>query len=115
MKPRYLKFDAACEKKFAKYIDQLTEAKRRRLKKKLQIFKENIFDKRLKTHKLKGRLALIMPLQSTIQIELCSKYSMTEVSISLKSVAMTFATESHSETLIHRATPYGAILTTKWN
>lgn len=56
MKPQYLKFDATFEKKFAKYIDQLTETKRLRLKKKLEIFKENIFDKRLKTHKLKGEL-----------------------------------------------------------
>ncbi|MBI4383063.1 MAG: hypothetical protein HY579_03395 [Nitrospinae bacterium] len=34
----------------------MTETGRRRLKRKLEIFKENIFDGRLKTHKLKGEL-----------------------------------------------------------
>lgn len=56
MKPKYLKFDAAFEKKFKKFASQLTETGRRRLKRKLEIFTENIFDKRLRTHKLKGEL-----------------------------------------------------------
>ncbi|MBI5969526.1 MAG: type II toxin-antitoxin system mRNA interferase toxin, RelE/StbE family [Deltaproteobacteria bacterium] len=57
MKPRYVKFDAAFEKRFKKYTAQMSEAERRRLKKRLEIFKEDVFDKRLKTHKLKGELA----------------------------------------------------------
>lgn len=56
MKPKYLKFDAGFEKRFQKYKNQLTETERQRLKKRLEIFKENIFDRRLKTHKLKGEL-----------------------------------------------------------
>lgn len=56
MKPRYLKFDAAFERKFKKFTSQLTETGRRRLKRKLEIFKKNVFDKRLRTRKLKGEL-----------------------------------------------------------
>lgn len=57
MKPKYIKFDAPFEKRFKKYTGQLTEAERQRLKKRLEIFKEDVFDKRLKTHKLKGELS----------------------------------------------------------
>ncbi len=35
---------------------QLTDAERQRFKNTLEIFKEDIFDKRLKTYKLKGNL-----------------------------------------------------------
>ena len=56
MKPKYILYDHAFEKKFEKYKNQLTYAERERLKKRLEIFKENIFDKRLNTHKLKGNL-----------------------------------------------------------
>jgi len=56
MKPKYIKYDATFEKKFRKYTKQLTDAERQRLKKRLEIFKEDVFDKRLKTHKLKGEL-----------------------------------------------------------
>jgi len=57
MRPKYLKFDAAFEKRFKKYATQMTVVQRRRLKIRLEIFKEDVFDKRLKTHKLKGELA----------------------------------------------------------
>lgn len=56
MKPRYIKYDNVFEKKFKKYTAQLPAIGKQRLKKRLEIFKEDIFDKRLKTHKLKGEL-----------------------------------------------------------
>jgi mRNA-degrading endonuclease YafQ of YafQ-DinJ toxin-antitoxin module len=56
MKPKYISFDASFEKRFKKYKGQLTNTEREKLKKRLEIFKENIFDERLKTHKLKGNL-----------------------------------------------------------
>lgn len=56
MKPKYISYDAAFEKKFKKYKNQLTDTGRQRIKNKLEIFREDVFDKRLKTHKLKGEL-----------------------------------------------------------
>jgi len=56
MKPEHVLFDAAFEKKFEKYKKRLTEKERANLRGKFEIFKENVFDKRLKTHKLKGGL-----------------------------------------------------------
>lgn len=56
MKPKYISYDSVFEKKFKKYTAQLPEAGKQRLKKRLEIFREDIFDKRLKTHKLKGEL-----------------------------------------------------------
>ncbi len=56
MKPKYILYDAAFEKRFEKYKNRLTAAEKDKLRKKLRIFKENIFDSRLKTHKLKGNL-----------------------------------------------------------
>lgn len=50
-------YDVVFEKKFERYKKQLTEAERKRLKKRLEIFKEDMFDSRLKTHKLKGNLS----------------------------------------------------------
>ena len=57
MKPKYVSYDAAFEKKFEKFTNQLTDDEKERLRKKLKIFKEDVFDKRLKTHKLKGNLS----------------------------------------------------------
>jgi addiction module RelE/StbE family toxin len=56
MKPKYISYDSAFEKKFKKYKNQLSDTGRQRLKKRLEFFRENVFDKRLKTHKLKGEL-----------------------------------------------------------
>jgi len=56
MKPKYISFDAAFEGKFKKYKARLSETERQRLKKRLEIFAGDVFDKRLKTHKLKGEL-----------------------------------------------------------
>jgi mRNA-degrading endonuclease YafQ of YafQ-DinJ toxin-antitoxin module len=56
MKPNYILYDAVFEKKFEKYRKQLTDTERQRLMKRLKIFREDIFDKRLRTHKLKGEL-----------------------------------------------------------
>ncbi len=72
MKPKYIKYDATFEKKFRKYTKQLTDTERQRLKKRLEIFKEDVFDKRLKTHKLKGELN--DSFQSAIQIGLFSRF-----------------------------------------
>lgn len=56
MKPKYILYDFAFEKKFNKYKAQLTDAERKRLRERLEIFKGDVFDKRLKTHKLRGSL-----------------------------------------------------------
>ncbi len=56
MKPRYILFDSAFEKRFSKYKSRLDEAGRSHLKQRFELFKEDVFDKRLKTHKLKGNL-----------------------------------------------------------
>jgi mRNA-degrading endonuclease YafQ of YafQ-DinJ toxin-antitoxin module len=56
MKPKYILYDAAFGKRFDKYKSKLTDSERQRLKQRLAIFKEDVFDKRLKTHKLKGEL-----------------------------------------------------------
>ena len=49
-------FDASFEKSFEKYKNKLSDKKTGQLKKKLLIFKKDPFDKKLKTHKLKGNL-----------------------------------------------------------
>ena len=56
MKPKYFLIDKAFEKTFNKYKNSLNEADHRKLKRQFEIFKEDIFDKRLRTHKLKGVL-----------------------------------------------------------
>jgi len=56
MKPKSIHFDGTFEKHWHKYLDGLTEKQKKRLKKRLAIFREDIFDKRLKTHRLKGNL-----------------------------------------------------------
>lgn len=49
-------FDAQFEKQFQKYREKLTQKQRKNLKQKLEIFKEDIFDNSLKTHKLSWNL-----------------------------------------------------------
>jgi addiction module RelE/StbE family toxin len=56
MKPRYVAFDRPFERKLKKFTAQLSEDQRIKLKQELEMFKEDIFDERLKTHKLKGNL-----------------------------------------------------------
>jgi mRNA-degrading endonuclease YafQ of YafQ-DinJ toxin-antitoxin module len=56
MKPKYFLTDKAFDRTFNKYKNSLSEADRRKLKKQFEVFKEDIFDKRLRTHKLKGVL-----------------------------------------------------------
>jgi mRNA-degrading endonuclease YafQ of YafQ-DinJ toxin-antitoxin module len=56
MKPKSIHYDSVFEKKWHKYLTGLTEKQRAQLKERLTIFKEDIFDKRLKTHRLKGNL-----------------------------------------------------------
>ncbi len=56
MKPEYISYDVAFGKLFNKYNGRLNDDERQRLKKRPEIFKEDVFDKRLKTHKLKGAL-----------------------------------------------------------
>ncbi len=56
MKPSYILFDRPFEKKLKKFSTQLTTDQKIKLRQKLAIFKEDIFDDRLKTHKLKGNL-----------------------------------------------------------
>jgi hypothetical protein len=52
MKVRSILFDSRFEKLFQKYKEKLTQKQKDSLKEKLTIFKENIFDESLKTHKL---------------------------------------------------------------
>lgn len=56
MKPKYILFDRPFERKLKKFTGQLSEDQRIKFKQKMKIFKEDIFDERLKTHKLKGNL-----------------------------------------------------------
>jgi mRNA-degrading endonuclease YafQ of YafQ-DinJ toxin-antitoxin module len=56
MKPRAIRHDATFEKQWAKYLKKLTEKEKEQLKDRLVIFKEDVFDRRLKTHHLKGNL-----------------------------------------------------------
>jgi len=56
MKPKYISFDTAFEKQFDKYKKRLTEVERDRLRKRMEIFSGDIFDKRLRTHKLRGNV-----------------------------------------------------------
>ena len=56
MKPKSIHFDSVFEKHWHKYLTGLTAKQKEHLRKCLAIFKENVFDKRLKTHRLKGNL-----------------------------------------------------------
>lgn len=56
MKVISILFDSAFEKKFQKYKDKLTVKQKELLKEKILIFKDDIFDDRLKTHKLNWNL-----------------------------------------------------------
>jgi mRNA-degrading endonuclease YafQ of YafQ-DinJ toxin-antitoxin module len=58
MRPKYLTFDRAFEKAFNKYKESLTDTERDKLRSKFEIFVEDIFDKRLRTHKLKGSMSI---------------------------------------------------------
>jgi len=49
-------FDKSFDRNFKKYKKKLTEKEKSKLRQKLEIFKQNPFDKKLKTHKLKGEL-----------------------------------------------------------
>jgi addiction module RelE/StbE family toxin len=49
-------FDAYFEKEFEIYKKRLSKKKIEKLKERLIIFRNNPFDQRLKTHKLKGKL-----------------------------------------------------------
>ena len=56
MKPTSITFDRVFEKHWLKYLRGLTEKQKEHLRERLAIFKEDVFDKRLKTHRLKGNL-----------------------------------------------------------
>jgi mRNA-degrading endonuclease YafQ of YafQ-DinJ toxin-antitoxin module len=56
MKPKSITFDHVFERHWHKYLKGLTEKQKDRLRERLALFKEDIFDKRLKTHRLKGNL-----------------------------------------------------------
>ena len=53
---RNIVFDKSFEKDFKKYKKRLTVQEIDKLRQKLDIFKKDPFDKKLKTHKLKGEL-----------------------------------------------------------
>ena len=50
MKPKAILYDATFEKQWDKYLKKLTVKEKEQLKDRLSIFKEDAFDKRLKTH-----------------------------------------------------------------
>jgi len=56
MKPKAIHYDATFEKQWAKYLKRLTEKEKEQLKDRLAIFKEDVFDRRIRTHHLKGNL-----------------------------------------------------------
>ena len=56
MKPKSIHFDSVFEKHWNKYLTGLTEKQKEQLRERFAIFKEDVFDKRLKTHRLKGNL-----------------------------------------------------------
>jgi mRNA-degrading endonuclease YafQ of YafQ-DinJ toxin-antitoxin module len=56
MKPKSILYDGVFEKHWLKYLSGLTEKQKEHLRERLAIFKEDVFDKRLKTHRLKGNL-----------------------------------------------------------
>lgn len=49
-------FDTSFERKFTTYKENLSQKQLKKLREKITIFKNNPFDPRLKTHKLKGKL-----------------------------------------------------------
>jgi mRNA-degrading endonuclease YafQ of YafQ-DinJ toxin-antitoxin module len=57
MKPKYFLADKTFERAFSKYKSGLGEADRKKLVRQFEMFSEDIFDKRLRTHKLKGALS----------------------------------------------------------
>lgn len=56
LKPKNVRFDATFEKHWLKYLKKLKEKEKELLRERIALFKEDIFDKRLKTHRLKGNL-----------------------------------------------------------
>ncbi|MFH1075440.1 MAG: type II toxin-antitoxin system mRNA interferase toxin, RelE/StbE family [Pseudomonadota bacterium] len=56
MKPTLILYDSAFEKRWNKFVKGLTVKQKEQIRERLEIFKEDIFDKRLKTHRLKGNL-----------------------------------------------------------
>ena len=55
-KVKKIVFDKAFEKKFIKYKKKLSEKEKIKLRQSFEIFKNNPFDSRIKTHKLKAEL-----------------------------------------------------------
>ena len=56
-KPKYLLQDKTFKRTFNKYRNGLSETDRNKLKKRFETFAENVFDNRLRTHKLRGALS----------------------------------------------------------
>lgn len=57
--PFYIKkivFDTSFEKKFEGYKEKLSEKELNKIRERIEVFRDNPFNSRLKTHKLKGRL-----------------------------------------------------------
>jgi len=67
-------FDPSFEKKFKKYTNRLSNKELDNLRTKFNIIKENIFDHRLKTHKLKGNLKEYYALSITYSDRLVFKF-----------------------------------------
>ena len=57
-KPKYVIQDKAFKRAFNKYRNRWSDTDRSKLRKRFEIFRENVFDNRLRTHKLKGALSV---------------------------------------------------------
>jgi len=56
-KPKHLLLDKTFKRTFNKFRNSLSKKDRTKLRKRFEIFRENVFDNRLRTHKLKGALS----------------------------------------------------------
>ena len=56
-KPKHLLLDKTFKRTFNKYRNSLSKKDRTKIRKRFEIFRENVFDNRLRTHKLKGTLS----------------------------------------------------------
>lgn len=56
LKPKTVRFDTTFEKHWIKYLKRLNEKEKEQLRERIAVFKEDVFDRRLKTHRLKGNL-----------------------------------------------------------
>lgn len=92
LKPSTIRFDATFEKQWQKYLRRLTAKEKQQLRDRLTLFKEDIFDSRLKTHHLKGNLKQYYAFSISYSDRMCSNFSPTMKSCSYTLAITTSAT-----------------------